>query len=90
MGVVSPAGQGGARFLADDGVPAEDLAAQFLPLSGVPGGTQIKHTVPGGGGDNWGAVRDRRPGDPALKKRAWKSSRKTSGHVCVGRVGGGS
>ena len=47
-GVVPPADQGGARLLADDGVPAEDLATQLLLLYGVPGGTQIRHTVPGG------------------------------------------
>lgn len=45
VSVVPPAGQGGACLPADDGISTENLAAQLLLLFGVPGNTQIKHTV---------------------------------------------
>lgn len=84
-GVVPPAGQGGTCFLANDCIPAEDLAAQLLLRFGVSGDTQVKHTVPGEAVGKVGAVRgggdwDTRP----CRRGPGSPSRKTSGSVCLG------
>ena len=85
VGVVPPAGRGGARLLADAGIPAEDLATQPLLLLGVAGGTQVRHTVPGGQQGQVGGCQTRggRPGDPALQKRPWKPHQRV-GRCAVG------
>lgn len=85
MGVVPPAGRGGACLLADAGVPAEDLATQPLLLLGVAGATQVRHTVPGGQQGQVGDCQTRggRPGDPALQKRPWKPHQRV-GRCAVG------
>lgn len=58
VSVVPPAGQGGTCLLADDGVGAENLAAQLLLLFRVPGDTQIRQTVPRGAAGTVKAVRE--------------------------------
>ena len=88
VGVVPPAGRGGARLLADAGIPTEDLATQLLLLLGVVGGTQVRHTVPGGQQGQVGGCQRRggRPGDPALQKRPWKPHQRVGQHamgMCV-------
>lgn len=82
VGVVPPAGQGGARLLADDGVPAEDLATQLLLLFGARGSTEIKHTVPGGMTGTMGAVRDGEARRPSLAEEALQVPA-GSAHACV-------